>query len=87
MPEWFDVFWDESEGGNVEHIAEHGVTCEEVESVLRDRLDARQRSRTIPDYWVVFGTTPTGRLLLIVFEYHDDLSLVIPVTAYEPTES
>lgn len=30
MP-YFDIIWNEEPGGNIEHIAEHGLTPEDVE--------------------------------------------------------
>lgn len=35
MP-WFDVIWNYEPGGNVEHIAEYGLTPEDVEAVICD---------------------------------------------------
>ena len=44
MP-WYDIVWNYEPGGNVEHIAEHGVTPEEVESVICNPV-ARKVSRS-----------------------------------------
>jgi hypothetical protein len=33
MP-YFEIIWDEEPGGNVEHIAEHGITMDDGEEVL-----------------------------------------------------
>ena len=35
MPEFFAFIWDDAPGYNVEHVAEHGVTPEEVEAALQ----------------------------------------------------
>jgi hypothetical protein len=37
--------WDDSRGGNVEHIAEHGLTPEEVESAF-DSIETETTSRS-----------------------------------------
>ena len=37
MP-WYDVIWNYEPGGNVEHVAEHGLTPEDVEAVLSNPL-------------------------------------------------
>jgi len=33
MP-WYDFIWNDEPGGNVAHIADHGITPEEVEYVF-----------------------------------------------------
>ncbi len=35
MPRNLTIFWDDDSGGNAEHVAEHGLTLEEVDSVQR----------------------------------------------------
>ena len=35
MP-WFDFLWVAEQGGNIEHVTEHGVSLDEVEEVVRD---------------------------------------------------
>ena len=84
MPGYFDILWDDGPGGNVEHLAEHGVRPEETESVLQRFFDDREPSRSNPDRWVIEGDTDRGRFLIVVFEYEDDLDLVIPATPFEP---
>ena len=84
MPEWFDIFWDTEPGGAVDHIAEHGVTPEECEQVLRVWFDDREPSRSTAERWIVQGETAAGRYLIVVFELVEEMSLVVPVTAYEP---
>jgi hypothetical protein len=43
-----DILWDLEDDldGNVQHIAEHDLTCEEVESVLRNTDNTTEKSRT-----------------------------------------
>jgi predicted transcriptional regulator len=40
MP-WYDLIWNDGPGGNVEHIAEHGLTPEDVDKVMPHEV--RQR--------------------------------------------
>lgn len=57
--------------GNLDHIAKHGVTRDESESVVRGTkppwpeigIDSRRR---------VWGKTPAGRLLQVVFIFPSD---------------
>jgi uncharacterized DUF497 family protein len=79
MP-WYDIVWNDEPGGNVEHIAEHGLTPEDVEAVICNPLEKKtSRSSGRP---VVTGYTRDGRLILVVYEEIDDVT-VYPVTAYE----
>lgn len=76
------IIWDleDDPEGNVQHIAEHGVTVEEVEEVLANALDDDvSRSSGRP---VVFGDTSTGKHLIVVFE-EIDAETVYPITASE----
>jgi uncharacterized DUF497 family protein len=86
MSEFFTVLWDleEDPDGNVQHIAEHGVTMEEVEEVLDDpnRRDEVSRSSGL---MISLGETSTGRFLAVVWDtVLDDPLTIRPVTAYEP---
>jgi uncharacterized DUF497 family protein len=75
-----EVIWDWDEGGNVEHVAEHGLTQEDVEHVLDNPVDTdSSRSSGRP---MVFGFTPDGRYIAVVFEFYGP-NMVYPVTAYE----
>jgi hypothetical protein len=82
------IIWDleDDPDGNVHHIAEHGVTIEEVEDVLLDRhsTQAFSHSSGMP---VTFGYTATGRHLAVVWEQvWDDPPAIRPVTAYDVPE-
>ena len=80
---YFDIIWNEEPGGNIEHIAEHGLTPEDVEEVLFNPVDQDvSRSSGLP---ITFGFTPDGRYILVVFEQIDKMT-VYPVTAYEVEE-
>ena len=69
------------------HIAEHRLTPDEVESALFDddtTFDVSDSSGRP----IAFGTTDTGRFILVVFEVLNvaDPLIIRPITAYEVTE-
>lgn len=76
------VFWDldDDPHGNVQHIAEHDVSKEEVEEIL-EYSEGLERSRA-SGMSIAFGETTTGRLIAVVYEEIDDAS-VYPITAFE----
>lgn len=83
------VIWDleDDPRGNFQHIAEHGVTADEVEEVLNDwqGQTAYSVSSGLP---ITFGWTSRGRHLAVVWELVDDEPLTAyPVTAYPVPES
>jgi len=85
---WIDqIIWDldDDPDGNVQHIAEHGLSIEEVEEVLyaaEEVVASNSSGRPI-----VFGETSGGKQIAVVFDVVDENPLsVYPVTAYE-TES
>jgi len=79
MP-YFEIIWNEEPDGNIEHIAEHGLTPEDVEEVILNPVDRDvSRSTGLP---IVFGFTADGRYILVVYEQVDDIT-IYPVTAYE----
>lgn len=65
------------------HLAEHGVTPDEFEEVVCNPAEIK-RSRTTGRP-IAIGETSTGKILMCVYEYLDDTTL-IPVTAFEPDE-
>jgi uncharacterized DUF497 family protein len=80
-----ECIWDlqEDPEGNVQHIAEHGVTVEEAEEVVRDCYEAAVASRS-SGRPMVFGWTSTGKHLTVTFEVVDkELPQVYVVTAFE----
>ncbi len=82
MP-YVDIIWNREPDGNLEHIAEHDLTPEDVEAVLFDPVGHdRSRSSGLP---IVFGFTSDGRYIAVVYE-QIDASTVYPVTAYEVEE-
>lgn len=58
------IIWDleDDPEGNVQHLAEHGITVEEAEEVLHDPRSRTGRSRRTgrPQ---VFGSTSTGKFI------------------------
>jgi hypothetical protein len=71
---------DDDPDGTVHHIAEHGVTKEEVEEViLSARRVVASGSTGRPS---VGGRTSAGRRLFVVFEFVDRDEVYV-VTAYE----
>ena len=76
------ILWDldDDPDGNVRHVADHGVTKEEVEEVLQ-RPSGIDSSRS-SDRPIVFGWTSAGRFLVVVFE-EIDRDTAYPVTAYD----
>jgi uncharacterized DUF497 family protein len=64
----------------VEHIAEHGLTPEDVEAVITNPIETSiSRTTGRP---VATGYAADGRLILVVYEQVDDVT-VYPVTAYD----
>ena len=79
------ILWDlDDEPGNVTHIAEHGLTKDEVEDVLRNPDNWTGESSLSSGEPSVFGWTLTGLHIVVVFEHVDDDPLTVyPITAYE----
>ena len=80
MP-WCELIWEwEEEDGNVAHIAEHGLSPEEVEEVFEHPI-RYEKSRS-SGRLLVFGYASDGRRIAVVYEQLDDTT-VYPITAYE----
>jgi uncharacterized DUF497 family protein len=77
------IIWNDDPGENVEHIQEHGLTIEDVEYVLGDY--ASEGVSRSSDRQCVFGYTPDGTHIIVVFEMIDE-DTIYPVTAYETPE-
>jgi uncharacterized DUF497 family protein len=62
---YYDILWNyEDADGNVAHIAEHGLTPEDVNAVLMDPDETGiSRSSGRP---IAFGYTPDGRYICVV---------------------
>ena len=77
--------WDDPEDpeGNVQPIAEHGLTIEEVEFVVTtSNTTSISQSSGRP---CCFGYTPAGEYIIVIFELIGDDSLY-PVTASHVSE-
>lgn len=75
-----EFIWIDGPDGNVEHLAEHGVTPREAEEVLSSPI-ARDTSVSTGRP-IVFGFTRRGRKLAVVYEPIDAMT-VYPITAYD----
>jgi hypothetical protein len=76
------ILWDRDDDpdGNVQHIADHGLTKDDVEYVFDNPTGTDiSRSSGRP---VVFGATDTGRYIMVAYDLID-ASTVYPVTAYD----
>lgn len=82
------IVWDleDDPDGNVQHIAQHGVSREEVEDILLDDDNPTAKSRASKRP-ITFGYTSEGRYLAVVWELlNDDPRMIYPVTAYDAPE-
>ena len=84
------ILWDDPDDpeGNVEHIAEHGLSMDDVEDVLENQSsEGRSHSSGLPCTW---GYTLEGLYILVVYEEIDyeeiDEDSIRVVTAYEVPE-
>jgi uncharacterized DUF497 family protein len=66
--------------GNIEHIARHGLTPEDVEHAFRNAITIDSVSKTsgLP---MAVGPTPTGRIIRIAYARIDENYIRI-ITAY-----
>jgi uncharacterized DUF497 family protein len=81
--DWTYIIWDPTAGGNVEHVEEHGLEPEEVDHVLLNPESTNTSDSSSRP--CVFGYTPDGRYIIVVYE-EIDANSVIPWTAYEVPE-
>ena len=70
-------------GGNAEHVAEHGLDVDEVEHVLRAPVCFRISQSS--GRAMVYGYTPSGEYLVVVYEELDD-DTVYPITVFPVEE-
>jgi uncharacterized DUF497 family protein len=80
-----EFIWDleEDPEGNVQHIAEHGITIEEAEKVVRNHFEAAVASQS-SGRPTVFGWTSSGKHLAVIFDVvNDEVPQVYVVTAFE----
>jgi uncharacterized DUF497 family protein len=87
---WVDVRWvfpedaDRLEDSNVEHVAQHGLSMEDVEHALENPLSDEEESDS-SGRPIVFGPARDGRLIAVVYEWIDDTT-VYPITAFPVEE-
>ncbi|MDZ4659748.1 MAG: hypothetical protein SH868_19410 [Bythopirellula sp.] len=76
----YDFLWNDE---IIDHIAQHGVTPEEFECVVRNpqRLETSESSG-LP---IAFGPDSAGEIIACVYDVHQEIT-VIPVTAYRTEE-
>lgn len=77
--------WDDEDDpdGNVQHIAAHELTIEDVEHVLENPTSgAFSQSSGRP---CCFGYTPGGEFIIVVYEEVEE-EAIRPITAYEVPE-
>jgi len=77
---YLEFLWNFDPGENVEHIAEHDLTPEDVENAFDEPIQ-HTRSRS-SGRKALFGRTPDGRVIFVVYEELDD-TLMYVHTAYE----
>jgi uncharacterized DUF497 family protein len=77
---WIEVIWTEGPDGNARHMAEHGVTPDEVEHVLANSIESDVSDSSGRP--IVFGYTASGRFLAVVYEQIDAVT-VYPITAFD----
>jgi len=78
------IVWDleDDASGNVQHIAEHGITMDEVEDVLLDDQNETIISRESGNP-ITFGWTSAGQYIAVPWEsVCDDPRMIYPLTAY-----
>lgn len=80
------VEWDDESdpAGNVQHIARHGLSPEEVEDVLSSPAVSHGASRS-SGRDCVWGRTMTGKHVIVFYRLNDDdgFTTIRPITAYE----
>ena len=79
------IIWDDENDplGNVQHIAEHGLTMGEIEAVLNNPDSAGSSDSSGRP--CVFGFTPADEYIIVIFESISEDS-IYPVTAYHVRE-
>ena len=79
------IIWDldDDDGGNVQHIAEHGLEKDDLAHVFDDPVSwSASDSSKRP---MVFGYTIDDRYIAVIYEEIDE-DTVYPITAFEVPE-
>jgi hypothetical protein len=80
------IIWNDDPDGNVAHIAENGLTPEEVDSVILNDANPVEYSGTtgLPGK---SGYTFTGKFIRVYWlDECDDPQMINPVTAFVPDD-
>jgi hypothetical protein len=79
---YVELIWDldDDPEGNVMHIAQHGLTKDEVANALATAYHESLSRSTGQS--IAFGIAEDGREVAVVFEVVDEVS-IYPITAYE----
>lgn len=83
--DFLQIIWDDEDDpdGNVEHIAEHGLSIDDVEHVLGNPASRGTSNSTgLP---VVWGYTADLVYIIVVYE-QIDVGTIRVITAYEVPE-
>ncbi len=82
---YLQVIWDDDDlpEGNMRHVAEHGLTIDDVEHVLENPWEEGVSAGT--ERPCCFGYTRGGEFIIVVYEHVDD-ETIYPITAYEVPE-
>jgi len=80
MP-WYLFFWTPD---REEKLRQHGVEIEDFEDIVQNPA-AVEKSRS-SGRWVAFGYDAVGQWTACVYELDNDLTTVLPITAYRPGE-
>lgn len=79
------IYWDleDEPDGNVQHIAEHGISIDEYEEVVLNPKNSVAESRS-SDNFITFGDTATGKHIAAIWELVSyEPKAIRPVTAFE----
>ena len=76
---YLHILWNDAEGGNTEHVLEHGFSKTDVEHVI-ENPESEAVSESSGRH-CFFGYTPDGEYIIAVYEELDD-DTIYPVTAY-----
>jgi uncharacterized DUF497 family protein len=83
------VEWDGDDDprGNARHIADNGLSIDEVEDVIYDPQSRQIQSRSSKRPALI-GRTGSGKTVIVIYERHKDAGIVVirPVSAYEIEE-
>lgn len=81
---WDTIIWDETDGGNVDKVRQHGLTVDDVENAIIDPVSyGISRSSGLPILW---GLAIDGRLIIVAYEEIDEFT-IRPVTAWTDREN